>query len=232
MSKDKLNIIIPIYNPILGWEVPFIESLCGLEKDLMDTDFKVVLVNDGSTSEIYKLDEILNRFGYLTYYPYHNNKGKGFAIRYGISKSDADYYFYTDVDFPFGYNIIYQAYQVLKTSKTNVVIGTRDRTYFRSLPLERRIISLLLKEINYLITGFQIKDTQAGMKGMDNKARQVLTSTKVNGFIFDLEFLKTCIKQGLTYSLINVSPRRGIVFTDFRFKTIAKEIINFLKVIF
>jgi hypothetical protein len=158
--------------------------------------------------------------------------GKGYAIRYGISKSDADFYIYTDIDFPFGCRIILQTYELLKSSKTDIVIGTRDISYFRMLPIERRIISFLLKKINYLITGFKIKDTQAGLKGLDNEARKVLESTRTNSFIFELEFLKKSIKQGLSYKTINISCRPGIIFTNISFRIIWKELISFLKILF
>jgi hypothetical protein len=146
--------------------------------------------------------------------------------------SDADFYVYTDVDFPFGYKVISQTYQILKSSKTNIVIGTREASYFRLLPMKRRIYSFLLKELNFLITGFKIKDTQAGLKGLDNKARKVLTETKTNTFLFELEFLKNSIKQGLTYSFINIRCSPGIRFTNFRLRILLKETISLLKLLF
>jgi glycosyltransferase involved in cell wall biosynthesis len=231
MSSDKLNIIIPLYNPHTGWENIFVNSLLELEKELKEIDFTVILVNDGSTLRVDHIEGILNRFSYLRYYSYPVNMGKGYAIRYGIGRSDADFYVYTDIDFPFGCQIIFQTYQLLKSSNTNIAIGTRDVSYFRMLPLKRRIISFLLKELNYFITGFKIKDTQAGLKGLDNEAKKVLTGTKTNSFIFELEFLKSSLRQGLSYKMINVNPRPEMGFTNFRFRIILKEIISFLKLI-
>ena len=232
MSGDKLNIIIPLYNPHAGWENQFVNSLLELKKELKETELTVILVNDGSTMWINNIEEIMNRFKYLKYYSYPVNKGKGYAIRYGINISDADFYIYTDMDFPFGFQTISQTYQMLKSSKTNIVIGTRDIAYFRMLPMNRRIYSFLLKELNYLVTGFKIKDTQAGLKGLDNKARKVLANTKTNTFLFELEFLKKSLKQGLTYKLINISCRPGLSFTNFRVRILMKEIISFLKILF
>lgn len=232
MSRDKLNIIIPLYNPQAGWENIFVDSLLEMEKELKETDYTVILVNDGSPGKISNLEEIIDRFKGLEYFSYPVNMGKGYAIRYGISKSDADFYIYTDIDFPFGCRIILQTYELLKSSKTDIVIGTRDISYFGMLPIERRIISFLLKKINYLITGFKIKDTQTGLKGLDNEARKVLESTRTNSFIFELEFLKKSIKQGLSYKTINVSCRPGIIFTNISFRIICKELISFLKILF
>jgi glycosyltransferase involved in cell wall biosynthesis len=230
--RDKLNIIIPLYNPHASWENHFIDSMLELKKELIETEFTVILVNDGSTIQINNINGIIDRFKYLKYYSYPVNKGKGYAIRYGINLSDADFYIYTDIDFPFGYRIISQTYQILKSSKTNIVIGTRDASYFRLLPMNRRIYSFLLKELNFFATGFKIKDTQAGLKGIDNKARKVLADTKINTFLFELEFLKNSLKQGLTYQMINIKCRPGLNFTNFSTRIILKEIINFFKLLF
>lgn len=232
IARDKLNVIIPLYNPHAGWEDHFVDHLSELENELKDSEFKVILVNDGSTIHLAGIDRITDRFGYLQYYSYPDNKGKGYAIRYGIGISDADYYVYTDIDFPFGCKIILQTYQLLKSSGVNIVIGTRDLSYFSKLPPGRRLYSFLLKEINYFITGFKIKDTQAGLKGLDNRAKKVLAATNINTFLFELEFLKNSLRQGLTFELINVRCRPGIKFTNFRFKTLFKETIGLLKMIF
>jgi glycosyltransferase involved in cell wall biosynthesis len=232
MPGDKLNIIIPLFNPHSGWEDQFIYSISELKKELKETELTVILVNDGSTIQVNNIKGITDRFAYFSYYSYPVNKGKGYAIRYGMMVSDADFYVYTDVDFPFGYKVISQTYQILKSSKTNIVIGTREASYFRLLPMKRRIYSFLLKELNFLITGFKIKDTQAGLKGLDNKARKVLTETKTNTFLFELEFLKNSIKQGLTYSFINIRCSPGIRFTNFRLRILLKETISLLKLLF
>lgn len=232
MSKDKINIIVPFYNPHDGWENHFIDSMQELEKVLQETDFVVILVNDGSLKAVDNMEGILKRFDWLRYCSYPVNMGKGYAIRYGINRSEADFYIYTDMDFPFGTEIIFKTYQALKSSKTNIVIGTRDVSYFRMLPFKRRIISVLLKKLTYLITRFKIKDTQAGLKGIDNEAKKILVETKTNSFIFELEFLKNSLKQGLSYKLINVSSRPEIRFTNFRFHIVLKELISFLKILF
>ena len=231
MPGDTLNIIIPLYNPHAGWEIQFSDHLSELEQELKETEFTIILVNDGSTTGIESIAQLLNRSRNLKYYSYSVNRGKGYAIRYGINKGDADFYIYTDMDFPFGCRIISRTYQILKSSETNIVIGTRDASYFRLLPLNRRIYSFLLKEVNFLVTGFKIKDTQAGLKGLDNRAKKVLEGTKTNTFLFELEFLKNSLKQGLTYKFVNVKCRPNIKFTNFRFRILLKETIGLLKLI-
>jgi hypothetical protein len=100
------------------------------------------------------------------------------------------------------------------------------------LPINRRIYSFVLKKLNFFVTGFKIIDTQAGLKGLDNKARKVLAETKTNTFLFELEFLKKSLKQGLTYKMINIECRTGLHFTNFSVRILIKEIMNFFKILF
>jgi glycosyltransferase involved in cell wall biosynthesis len=230
--RDRLNIVIPLYNPHDGWEDHFIDSVEALKVMFTDLDLRIILVNDGSTNQLGKIETITNRFDCLQYHSYPVNRGKGHAIRYGINSSEADFYVYTDIDFPFGCQIISETYRILKYTKKNIVIGTRDLSYFKMLPLNRRIYSLLLKELNFFITGFKIRDTQAGLKGLDNKARKVLASTKIDTFLFELEFLKNSVRQGLTYEFVNVSCRPRIRFTNFRFRILMRETHCLLKLLF
>jgi glycosyltransferase involved in cell wall biosynthesis len=230
--RDKVNIIIPLYNPHDGWESQFIDHLSELREELQETELKVILVNDGSTNRINNIEEIISRFSFLNYYSYSVNRGKGYAIRYGINISEADYYIYTDIDFPFGCRIISETYHVLKSSKTNIVIGTRDISYFKNLPFKRRIYSFLLKELNYFVTGFKIKDTQAGLKGLDNNAKKVLAGTRTDTFLFELEFLKSCLNKRLKYQMISIKCRSDLRFTNFRARILIKEIFSFLKILF
>jgi glycosyltransferase involved in cell wall biosynthesis len=230
--RDKLNIIIPLYNPHNGWEKHFTEALEVLKKDLAETDLQIILVNDGSTNAIGNINEMTARFDYLKYHSYPVNKGKGYAIRYGINVSDADYYVYTDIDFPFGCHIISETYRILKSEETSIVIGTRDVSYLRLLPVNRRIYSFLLKEFNFFITGFKIKDTQAGLKGLDNKARKILAETKTNTFLFELEFLKKSLMRGLTYKMVQLECRPGLHFTNFSSRVLLRELKNFFKILF
>lgn len=232
MSKESLNIIVPIYNPHVGWEDQFTDSLIKLRAELKETEFSVILVNDGSTHGIDNIEKIQNQFNFLKYCTYPVNMGKGYAIRFGIKISDADYYIYTDMDFPFGFQSVSLTYQMLRSSDINIVVGTRDISYFKMLPLNRRIYSFILKELNYFITGFKIKDTQAGLKGLDNKAKSVLISTKTNTFLFELEFLRNSLKQGLKYNLIDIKCRPGLHFTNFKFRILFKETMSFMKILF
>jgi glycosyltransferase involved in cell wall biosynthesis len=230
----RLAIILPIYNPPENWGNKLIHTLNELEAELGSVAYSLVIVNDGSTKSMddHIIERIQDHHKNVIYHSYLQNKGKGHAVRFGLSKTEADFYIYTDFDFPFGYHAIRDTLEILMQAGTNLVIGKRGKEYFSVLPFKRRLISGTLRSINYLITGFKIVDTQAGLKGLDNQAKEVFLSTHINGFIFELEFLQKCLRNRLTYQFIDVKPREDIVFSDFGFNTIKREIVNFIKVLF
>lgn len=230
---SSLAIIVPLYNPHNDWFDAICDSIAGLDSVLKDVRYSVVLINDGSDKfdECYvsKLKSITDK---VIYFSYPVNKGKGYAIRYGLEKSNADYYVYTDIDFPFGHVVIKIMYEMLTGSNTNLIIGQRNREYFNLLPFKRKVLSITLHYINFVLTGFKVHDTQAGIKGFDNKAKEVFLATRTNGFLFDLEFIRGCIKKKLNYSILKIHPRPEIRFSDFSRIVIKREFVNLIKILF
>ena len=157
--------------------------------------------------------------------------GKGFAIRYGLEQSISDFYIYTDFDFPFGIHSLKQTYDLLAEGRSNLVIGTRNYSYFRTLPFERKLLSMGLMFFNSVLTCFRVKDTQAGLKGLDNKARDIFLSIKTNSFVFEVEFILKCLKANLKHSYLKVVADNDIKFSNFGSKTIRRELKNYFRII-
>lgn len=235
MKKNyNLTLILPVYNPHKGWEKEFTHSLNKLKEELSDIEYCITIVNDGSTTDIGNFieNEVIPVYQNLNYLSYPENHGKGFAIRYGLDRSLSDYYIYTDFDFPFGFRSVKQTYDRLAEKKTSLVIGTRDHTYLKALPLERRMVSQGLMILNYFITRFRVKDTQAGLKGIDNKAKGIFLTTKTNGFIFELEFILKCLNTNIKYCFVNVVPNPHIKFSNFSSRILLHELKNYFKITF
>lgn len=230
---SSLAIIVPLYNPHNDWFDAICDSIAGLDSILKGVEYSVVLVNDGSTDfEESYIEKLMAKTNKVVYVSYPVNQGKGYAIRFGLSKTQADYYVYTDIDFPFGYEVIKNMCQTFTGSRTNLIIGIRDKEYFNLLPLKRKILSIALHNINFVLTGFKVHDTQAGIKGFDNEAKKEFLATRTNGFLFDLEFIRRCLRKRLKYSIIKIHPRPKIKFSDFHAPVIKRELKNLIKIIF
>jgi len=231
-KKTELTILLPLYNPPVGWVVTLKNSFRVLFTLFEGIEIRVLLVNDGSSenldAEITELKEVNDCIRYVTY---ARNKGKGFAIWSGLLKADSEFYIYTDWDFPFGEDSVYRAYHLLKQSHTDLLVGSRSPEYFASLPFFRKIISKGLHFLAYPALGFKNIDTQAGIKGLTNAARLVFLTNQTTSFLFELEFIRNCLRRKMSITFLPVSPRHDITFSNFGIKTISREMAVFMKLI-
>lgn len=230
--KVDLSILLPIYNPKAGWEKSIESSLRRLLPLFKDIDLKVYLINDGSSIDlswgVSYLKSTCDQFEYLTY---THNQGKGFAIRTGMQQAESDLYIYTDWDFPFGEEAVFETYQKLIQDRADLLIGVRSDHYFSSLPLFRKIISKGLRILNFFVLRFNYVDTQAGIKGLSNQARAVFLTNTTRSFIFELEFIRACFRKNLNIDYLSVSHRKDITFSNFGMKTIFREMSVLMRII-
>jgi glycosyltransferase involved in cell wall biosynthesis len=232
-KTTDLNIILPVHNPDIHWEESIHYALTLIHDIFTEINYKVIIVDDGSNFDIsdrfLRLKEKFNNIETISYRP---NQGKGNAIKTGLSHAEAKYYIYTDCDFPFGEDVLLDIYHILSSNKADLVIGTRTREYFSSLPFMRRCLSLSVRTMNFIMLGFRKVDTQAGLKGLNNKARLVFLGNKTHGFIFEMEFIRNCFRNKLKSCPIPVKPRDNIKFNNFKVKTILRELKFYIKLMF
>lgn len=228
-----LSIILPIYNPHVGWEAELLASFSKINELLPNVAYKIIIVDDGSptdlTASLLNIQTVEPR---VLLHGYQSNMGKGFAIRHGVGQAQSRYYIYTDWDFPFGIEPLREMYDILQTNQYDLILSRRGRTYFKAIPFKRKIISTGVRFANNLLTGFKVGDTQAGLKGLSNKARDMLLENKTNSFIFEFEFVRRVLKQKLPYTFILVHPKPNIIMSDFKLTTIKKELFNYIRLYF
>ena len=193
-------------------------------------------MNDGSKSGIRKEDiRLLEReIGSFTFIDSQMNQGKGGALRDAVRQTTGKWVIYTDADYPYLIDNAVEMFRLLSTDAADVVVGVRDEQYYDQLPLGRKIFSLSLKVMNYLFfPQLKVKDTQSGLKGFNQKGREVFLKTRIPAFLFDMEFLVLASKNPeIRIQWIYVQAREGIVFSTMRAKTILTELFNFASILF
>ena len=229
----SLDIILPAYNPLPGWEETVIGRFQSLEKALPAFKITLFIVNDGSRT----LDEttsntlLRNAIPDIQWISYKDNKGKGYALREGVKKTSGDYILYTDIDWPYTEESMLGLIKILD-KKTDAVIGIRDAEYYAHLPLSRRRISKLLRKINANFLRLKVDDTQAGLKGFSKKVKPIFLATTINRYLFDLEFifLLSSKKNAVNVQGIPITLRPGITFSQMNRKILLQEARNFFKI--
>jgi hypothetical protein len=162
------------------------------------------------------------------------NQGKGGALRDAVRQTTGKWVIYTDADYPYLIDNAVKMFRLLSTDAADVVVGVRDEQYYDQLPLGRKIFSLSLKVMNYLFfPQLKVKDTQSGLKGFNQKGKDVFLKTRIPAFLFDMEFLVLASKNPeIRIQWIYVQAREGIVFSTMRAKTILTELFNFASILF
>jgi len=194
------------------------------------------IVNDGSKSGIRTADIrfLSEKIAGFTYIDSPVNQGKGGALRDAVRLTNGKWVIYTDADYPYLMENAVEMFRLLSTDAADVVVGVRDEQYYDQLPLGRKIFSLSLKVMNYLFfPQLKVKDTQSGLKGFNQKGKEVFLKTRIPAFLFDMEFLVLASKRAdIRIQWIYVQARQGIVFSTMRAKTILIELFNFVSILF
>lgn len=194
-----LSIIIPAYNEEKRI-IPAIENTLEYLKKY-DFQSEILVVSDGSVDKTKEVVEGFEstektRVKFLEYFP---NRGKGYAVKYGMQKGAGDYILFMDADYsvPIEY---FEAGMKLIDSGFDIAIASRaheesdvanHQKFFREL--SGKIYTL----IQNLYLGLRFKDTQCGFKLFTKKAaHELFAKQKLNSVIFDPEVLWLGKKNG------------------------------------
>lgn len=232
MPHFDLSLILPMCKPKEGWQYQLLNNIGILnEKFENKIAIEVIVVNDGfENKDILNLFKVIGQlFTNVKFISYPNNKGKGFALRTGLTSSTASHIIITDFDFPYEISDIVKIYHLLKSGK-EIVVGKRNTKYYQHIPLKRKIVSKACIALNRHVLKLPFADTQSGLKGFNNKGKMLFLATTINRFLVDTEFLLLAHKNEHHISVVNINLRSGINFTNMGWKVILTEGKNFYKI--
>jgi glycosyltransferase involved in cell wall biosynthesis len=232
MIPISIDLIVPCYNPPKNWVTNLISQIEGLDSILEKHSISLIIVNDGSEKdiqdEISHLKMVLGKR--LIFLSYSKNKGKGYALRQGVGASTSDLVVYTDIDIPYELESMADLIEELDRG-TDVVVGERELEYFESISKGRSKISRMVRRIIDWMN-LPVKDTQCGLKGFRGSAKNTFLRTKINRFLFDMEFIFLLSKQKeIHLKSVPVKLRNGVVLSKVNASVLATEAWNFFTII-
>lgn len=192
-------------------------------------DAELIIVNDGSTNGLFQ--EVQKSFlehKSVKIVAYEHNKGKGYALRKGVKVGSGDLLIYTDVDFPYTIESFMGIFNQLKNKPTDVAIGIRGEEYYRHLPETRVRISKMLRWLIKTFLRLPTDDTQCGLKGFNQKGKDVFEQTSINRYLFDLEFVFLCGVNKLQVATVEVKLRPEVQMSKMNWKVLLQESGNFI----
>lgn len=232
-----MDLVIPFYNPQPGWEEKFVVKFQKLIDGYFEGDkgsINVIMVNDGSLDRFTdkEIAFLRQHIPNVAIIGYQENRGKGFALRTGVSNTKTNYCVYSDNDFPFGLGAIREMYDTLKKG-ADIVTGCRTNgNYFRQLPFKRKVVSKGLAFVNKYLLRLPVSDTQAGIKGFNEFGRKLFLKTTTDRFLFDMEFILLSGRvTDINIQQIDVRVTSEVKMTDFSRKIMQQEFRNLIRII-
>lgn len=167
--------------------------------------FEILVVVDGFLDRTYeKVKELENDF--VKVYGYKTNRGKGFAVRYGMSRSKGEYIAYIDAGMEIAANGISMILEHMEWYKADIIVGSKRHPASKvHYPLLRRIYSMGYQLLTFILFRLRVRDTQAGLKVYRrNVLEDVLPRLVIKEYAFDIELL--AVSNFLGYKRIFEAP--------------------------
>jgi glycosyltransferase involved in cell wall biosynthesis len=188
LQKIIISIIIPSFN-VENTIFMVIENISKIMNE-SKIIYEILAINDGSddrTLEVLHDSKKLN--SKLKIISYNKNKGKGYAIKQGVLKSNGDIVLFIDGDLDITLQSILDFIKEL--DDYDLVIGSK--LHLKSeieSTFSRQCLSRIFNFVVRVFTGLKIKDTQVGLKAGDGTIlRKIFQLMTINGFAFDVEML-------------------------------------------
>lgn len=185
-------VIIPAYNET--------EIIAGIVQPLLALGYEVVVVNDGSQTDIE---------GFLQHLPVHYlrheiNLGQGAALQTGMTYTKRfrpDYVAHYDADGQHNAADIASFIRVLETQNVDMVLGSRflQADTQEMVPFKRRLLLKTARLVNWFFTGLLLTDAHNGFRVMRGSVLNKIELTE-NRMAHATEMLRLIKEKGLSYT--------------------------------
>lgn len=199
----KLSLIVPVYKQ----EKTIKANILSIQDVLkgIATPYEIIPVIDGkldrSEQEAKKIkDPRVHVVGYK------NNRGKGYAVRFGFAHADGDVIGFMDAGGDLKPEALLPMLAQFEFQDADVVLGSKRHPDSKvDYPTYRKILSWVYQKFVRVLFGLEVRDTQVGMKLYIRKVLEdVLPRLLVKRFAFDIEILAVAYRLG--YRKIFESP--------------------------
>jgi glycosyltransferase involved in cell wall biosynthesis len=196
VQNTSFLLVIPAYN-----EADIIESAVRMVyeklRELESVVWQIVVVDNGSTDNTAQLVLAMGlaEVGVLS----SPVRGKGAAIVFAAREApQSDAFGFIDADLSADPKHINDLLAVVLQKKADIAVGSRlldkhlvNRGFLRTLTSE------LFNILRGMILTIPVRDTQCGLKVMNQSGREILSQCEETGWFFDMEFLARAYKKGL-----------------------------------
>ena len=211
--KVELSIIFPVFNEEYRLDKSFdlIKKFCSNNNQF---ELELIFVDDGSSDKTEtKIKEFINLHKDIDirYLKSKENKGKGNALKLGISSATKKWILTSDIDLSVKLEQVNFWFEKFKINESDykVFFGSRN---LNSSEVEKKIhryfLGIIFNILIKLLFKVDIKDSQCGFKLYDsNVAKKIFVNLETLGFAHDVEVINKIHKQNIEIKELPVKWR-------------------------
>lgn len=194
MENEKtslISVVVPVYmqGATIRADIESIDALLaeGLPKTF---DYEIICVVDGSNDES-EMEIKKVRSSKVHVYSYQENRGKGFAVRYGMGKAKGELISFLDAGMDISPKGIMMLMAHMDWYGADVIVGSkRHPVSMVNYPFLRKILSFGYHLGAKVLFGLPLTDTQSGIKIFKREVVQkILPRLLVKRYAMDIEML-------------------------------------------
>ncbi len=225
----QLSVVVPSF----GEEKTIERDILRLVQELdgIRYSYEIIVVIDGLLNKqdqsLVKAQKLESSKVHVFGYP--ENKGKGYAVRYGMAKTKGAVVAFIDSGMEISANSLSLALEHFYWYEADIIIGSKRHPASRvSYPRSRRILSVGYQILVWFLFGLKVRDTQVGMKIFKREVlEKVLPRLVVKRYAFDIEML--AVSHALGFKRIFEAP---VEFSyDSNFTVNSSNIITILRML-
>jgi len=237
MRKDRLHflsVVVPAYKQ----EKTIVEDIKRIWNTLekMRFDHEIVVVVDGFVDKTYQRAKKL-RLKKVRVVGYPTNKGKGYAVRYGMARTKGDLIAFIDAGMDIDPNGLAMVLEHMEWYGADIIVGSKRHPASQvEYPFLRRVYSLGYQILIRLLFGLKVRDTQTGLKIFKRRVlEKALPRLLVKRFAFDVELLAVAYRLGfrrIYEAPVKIDVKQFKFASTIRFKTVWEMLVDTLAVFY
>jgi len=225
-SDGNVIVVVPAYNEI--------KTIKTVLKGLMDKNLNIIVVDDGSKDETYKVvNDSFGKYRNVNIYKHVLNRGLGASLKTGIEaalRENTDIIVTFDADGQHDPEDIIKLCEPILKGEADVVIGKRN---FKEMPIAKKLGNHIMNMITWIFYGVHVHDSQSGLRAFDRKAAEALDISS-RGYGVSSEIIREIKRKNLKLEEIPIKT----IYTDYSrskgtdtktgFKILVRMIIDIL----
>lgn len=201
MTKNKLIVVIPAFNPSDDLETYIIHLNCQIE-------CHILIVDDGSQESCVSLFKRIENFSNCTILHHEVNKGKGAALKTAFSYILTHFLNDTsivcaDSDGQHTIEDIVKMNNAVIDRPNSLILGERDFSK-KGIPFRSVFGNRCSSIVFAMLYGKWIQDTQTGLRGFDVSLLKHLITIEGNRFEYETAVLIDCVRNNIDIYQITI----------------------------